>query len=167
MKMLDSVKIAKRQSEIRQKLAALAGKETPDENEVREMQALDAEYQTNETRYRAALVAEDNERREAGEELETRSGQEWAELIGGFELRQAVLHLDEGAALSGKTAEVVQEMRSAGGYRGVPVPLMALEQRAGETVSTGTPGSEANPPHHRPAVPGVCGGASRRPDRQH
>ena len=70
--MLDSVKIAKRQSEIRQKLAELAGKETPDETEIRSMGDLDREYQVNETRYRAALIAEDTERREAGEELETR-----------------------------------------------------------------------------------------------
>lgn len=144
--MLDSVKIAKRQSEIRQKLAELAGKETPDETEIRSMGDLDREYQTNETRYRAALIAEDTERREAGEELETRSGKEWAGLIDGYELRQAVLALDEGRTLTGKTAEVVQELRNAGGYRGVPVPLMALEQRAGETVSTGTPDPKATMP---------------------
>ena len=144
--MLDSTKIAKRQSEIRQKLAELAGKETPDENEIRSMGDLDREYQTNETRYRAALIAEDTERREAGAELETRSGKEWADLIGGYELRQAVLALDEGRTLTGKTAEVVAELRNAGGYRGIPVPLMALEQRAGETVSTGTPDPKATMP---------------------
>lgn len=137
--MLDSVRLMRRQSEIRQTLAALAGKDTPDENELRQMAELDREYQTTETRYRAALIAEDGERRAAGAELETRGEREFADLVAGFELRQAVLHLDEGRALSGKTAEVVQELRSAGGYRGIPVPLMALEQRAGETVSTGTP----------------------------
>jgi len=41
--------------------------------------------------------------------------------------------------LDGKTAEVVAELRSKGGFRGIPVPLLALEARAGETVSTGTP----------------------------
>lgn len=137
--MLDSVKIAKRQSEIRQGLAALAGKDKPTEDEVRQMGDLDREYQTNETRYRAALVAEDGERREAGRDLETRSDVQWRELVQGFELRQAVLSLDEGKALSGKTAEVVQELRNAGGYRGIPVPLLALEQRAGETIASGTP----------------------------
>src|SRR3546814_20608181 len=30
-------------------------------------------------------------------------------------------------------------MRSQGGYRGIPVPLAALEQRVGETVASGTP----------------------------
>lgn len=137
--MLESVKLMRRQSEIRQSLAALAGKDTPTEDEIRQMGDLDREYQTVETRYRAALIAEDGERREAGRDLETRSDRQFADLVAGFELRQAVLHLDEGKALSGKTAEVVQELRNAGGYRGIPVPLMALEQRAGETIASGTP----------------------------
>ena len=146
--MLESVKIARRQSEIRQKLANLAGKETPSEDEVREMDALDKEYQTNETRFRAALTSENTERREAGAELETRSDRQFADLIAGFEMRQVALHLDEGRALSGQTAEVVQELRSQGGYRGTPVPLMALEQRAGETVAAGTP----DPVQTRPII---------------
>lgn len=137
--MLESVKIARRQSEIRQALAGLTGKETPSEDEVRQIETLDGEYRTNETRYRGALIAEDTERREAGAELETRSDREWSDLVAGFEMRQVVLHLDEGRALSGRTAEVVTELRSAGGYRGTPVPLLALEQRAGETVAAGVP----------------------------
>ena len=124
--MLASVQIARRQSEIRQSLSALVGKATPTEDETRSMEAMDAEYRANETRYRAALIAEDAERREAGADLETRSDRQFADLIAGFEMRQVVLSLDEGRALSGKTAEVVQELRHAGGYRGVPVPLMAL-----------------------------------------
>lgn len=135
--MLASVKIARRQSEIRQSLAALVGKANPTEDETRSMESMDAEYRANETRYRAALIAEDTERREAGADLETRSDRQFADLIAGFELRQVALHLDEGRALSGKTAEVVQELRTAGGYRGVPVPMMALEQR--NTVASGAP----------------------------
>ncbi|WP_421906761.1 phage major capsid protein [Mameliella sp.] len=137
--MLDSVKIARRQSEIRQSLAGLVGKEQPTEDEVRNIEALDLEFRTNETRYRAALIAEDEERREAGAELETRSDREWSELMGQFELRQVALALDEGRALEGQTAEIVSELRSQGGYRGMPVPLEALEVRAGETVASGTP----------------------------
>ncbi len=137
--MLDSVKIARRQSEIRQSLAELVGKDTPSEDETRSMETLDREYRQNETRYRAALVAEDGERRDAGAELETRGGRQWAELVAGFELRQVALALDEGRSLDGRTAEVVAELRSAGGYRGVPVPWAALEVRAGETVASGTP----------------------------
>ena len=135
--MLESVKIARRQSEIRAALAQLVGKDTPTEDETRQMAELDREYQTNETRYRAALVAEDTERREAGADLETREGRRWAELIGRYELRQAVLALDEGRALDGATAEVVTELRQLGGYRGVPVPWAALELR--NTVAAGTP----------------------------
>lgn len=146
--MLDSIKIARRQSEIRQALAGLVGKETPTEDETRSMESMDTEYRTNETRYRAALVAEDQERREAGADLETRSDREFAELIGRFELRQVALSLDEGRALSGATAEVVQELRNAGGYQGIPVPLAALETRAGETLAADVP----NPKTIRPII---------------
>ena len=137
--MLISTKIQKRQSEIRQSLAELAGKDAPTEDETRSMGELDTEYQANETRYRAALISEDTERRDAGAELETRHGSQWNELVGQFEMRQVALALDEGKALSGATAEVVEEMRASGGYRGVPVPIEALEMRAGETVAAGTP----------------------------
>jgi HK97 family phage major capsid protein len=137
--MLDSVKISRRQSEIREALAELSAKPEPSEDEVRSMDTLDREYRTNETRFRAALVAEDSERRDAGAELETRDGKAWADLVAGFELRQVALALDEGRQLDGRTAEVVAELRSQGGYRGVPVPWAALELRAGETVAGGTP----------------------------
>lgn len=146
--MLDSVKIARRQSEIRQTLAELAGKDTPTEDEVRQMDTLDLEYRQNETRYRAALIAEDTERRDAGNELETRSAQEWAEMMAGFEMRQVALALDEGRQLDGQTAEIVAELRSAGGFRGIPVPYQAFEVRAGETVASGTP----NPIQTRPII---------------
>lgn len=144
--MLESVKIQRRQSEIRQALAALVGKDKPTEDETRSMETMDAEYRSNETRYRAALIAEDTERREAGAELETRSDREYADLIGKFELRQVALHLDEGAKIDGATAEIVAELRSHGGYRGVPVPYEALEVRAGETVASGTPSPVSTAP---------------------
>lgn len=146
--MLDSVKINRRQSEIRSALSALVGKEKPSDDEVRNIEAMDLEFRTNETRYRAALIAEDTERRDAGAELETRTGSQWDELVAGFELRQIALALDEGRALTGRTAEVVQELRSKGGFRGMPVPWMALERRAGETIASGTP----NPLQTRPTI---------------
>jgi HK97 family phage major capsid protein len=135
--MLDSVRIQRRQSEIRQALSELVGNPTPTEDETRRMSDLDGEYRANETRYRAALITEDTERREAGADLETREGRQWADLVAGFELRQVVLALHEGRNIDGRTAEVVTELRNAGGYRGVPVPWAALETR--DTVSTGTP----------------------------
>jgi HK97 family phage major capsid protein len=150
--MLDSVKITRRQSEIRQSLAALVGKEAPTEDETRSMTTLDSEYRLNETRFRAALIAEDTERREGAADLETRSDRQFAELIAGFEMRQVTMALDEGRALVGKTAEIVQEMRAKGGYRGIPVPWAALERqrerRAGETVASGTP----DPIQTRPTI---------------
>ena len=137
--MLESAKIQKRQSEIRENLASLAAKEQPSEDETRQMEELDAEYRSNETRYRAALTSEDDERRKASDELATREAGEWDSLVAKYEVRQAALHLDEGKALDGATAEVVQELRSTGGYRGVPVPFDALEQRAGETTAGSIP----------------------------
>lgn len=146
--MLESVKIARRQSEIRQALAGLVGKAQPTEDETRSMETLDAEYRGNETRYRAALIAEDTERRDAKGELETRGDQEYAELVNKFEMRQVALHLDEGHVIDGPTAEIISEMRSKGGYRGVPIPYAALslERRAGETVASGTPSPKVTAP---------------------
>ena len=137
--MLASKRLELRRSEIRQSLAELANIEAPSEDEVRKMGELDAEYRAKEVQYRAALVSEDEERREAGAELETREDRQYDDLVSKFELRQVVLNLDEGRALEGATAEVVQEMRAKGGFTGVPIPLEALEVRAGETVSSGTP----------------------------
>jgi len=137
--MLVSKKLELRRSEVRQSLAELAANDNSSEDETRKMGDLDMEYRAAETRYRAALISEDEERKEAGAELETRSEKEWSEIMAGFELRQVAVALDEGASLSGQTQEIVTEMRSAGGYRGVPVPWEALEIRAGETVASGTP----------------------------
>lgn len=157
--MLLSAQIQRRQSEIREKLSGLAANAQPTTEQRTEMDTLDAEYRSNEARYRAALIAEDTERRDAGKTLETRAGSEWATLVQGFELRQVALNLDEGAALSGQTAEVVAELRGKGGYRGVPVPLEVLERRAGETVAANLP----NPSDVRPLIdrlfPGSVAGA--------
>lgn len=137
--MLTSTTIQRRQSEIRQSLAELVGKDKLTEDETRSMDSMDKEYRANETRYRAALIAEDEERKEAGADLETRSGREYSDLIAKFELRQVAAFLDTGDKIDGATAEVVTEMRSKGSYQGVPVPWMALERRAGETIASGTP----------------------------
>ena len=144
--MLDSVKIARRQSEIRQHLSTLVTKTEASADELRSMETLDGEYRTNEVRYRAALITEDTERREAGADLETRSDRQWADLMASLEMRQVALFLDEGRSLDGKTAEIVTELRSAGGFRGIPVPWAALETR--NTVAAGTP----NPLETRPII---------------
>lgn len=144
--MLTSVKIQRRQSEIRQALAGLVGKSDLSEDETRSMDSMDVEYRSNESKYRAALIVEDEERREAGADLETRGDKEFASLIDKFELRQVALHLDEGAKIDGPTAEVIEELRSQGGYRGVPIPYQALEIRAGETVASGGPSPRATAP---------------------
>jgi HK97 family phage major capsid protein len=144
--MLTSKKIELRRSEIRQSLAELAANDNPTPEDQKRMSDLDLEYRAAETRYRAAVISEDEERRKAGAELETRSEKEWNDLVSSFELRQVALNLDEGRALSGQTAEIVTELRSQGGFRGVPVPYAALETRAGETIADGTPDPIATRP---------------------
>jgi len=146
--MLESVKIARRQSEIRQNLAELAGAETLTDETRAKLDGLDREYQDNERKFRAALITETEEREKAKGELETRSAQEWDNLMAGFEMRQVALALDEGRQLDGQTAEIVTELRAQGGYRGYPVPWAAMETRAGETVASGTP----NPIQTRPII---------------
>lgn len=75
----------------------------------------------------------------AGAELETRSETEWKDMASKFQVRQVALALDTGEKLSGATAEMVQELRAAHGFQGIPVPLEALETRAGETLASGVP----------------------------
>ena len=136
--MLTSTTIQRKQSEIRQQLAELAGAETLTDETRSKIDDLDRQYQDGERKLRAALIAEDEERRDAGAELETRSDREWADMMSGFEVRQIVFALDEGRELTGQTAEIVSEMRSHGGYRGFPLPYEALlEKRAGETARRG------------------------------
>src|SRR3546814_17723083 len=80
LQMLESVKIQRRQSEIRSALSELVGKDKPTEDETRSMDTLDAEYRQNEVRYRDALSAPDTERRHAGEEPGTRGDRQQANL---------------------------------------------------------------------------------------
>src|SRR3546814_15264308 len=68
LQMLESVKIQRRQSEIRSALSELVGKDKPTEDETRSMETLDAEYRQKEVRYRAELIAAEPERRDAGAE---------------------------------------------------------------------------------------------------
>lgn len=130
---MESRRIELRWSEVRQELATLAANDAPGETGIRRMGELDTEYRTLEVRFRAALVAEDTERREAGADLETREGRARDDLVGAFEVHQIVASLDHGHRLTGQTAEVVNELRSQGQYQGLPMPLEALETRA--TVS--------------------------------
>ena len=154
--MLTSKKLELRRSEIRQSLAELANIETPSEDEVRKMGDLDTEYRAKESQYRAALISEDEERKEAGAELETRSDSEWKEMASKFEVRQVALALDTGAMLDGATAEMVQELRNAHGFQGIPVPLEALETRAGETLAGGVP----DPIRTMPTIDRIFAGSS-------
>src|SRR3546814_13525905 len=110
--MLESVKIKRRQSEIRSALSELVGKDKPTEDETRSMETLDAEYRQNEVRYRAALIAEDNERRAAGEELDTPGAREHADLLRRVDVRQVAPHFDDGRPPQGEPAASVPAVRN-------------------------------------------------------
>jgi HK97 family phage major capsid protein len=135
--MLQSAIISTRQSKIREELAALSAKEKPEQAEVEAMASFESEYSSNEKRFRAALISEDQQRKAGGLELETREDRKWSELVGQYELAQVIDHYNERRALSGATLEVVTEMRSKQSYAGIPVPLEALEIRVGETIASG------------------------------
>ena len=116
------------------------GKEPPTEDETRRMADSRSGVRNNETRYRAALITEDTERREAGARAgRPRGGGNGPIWWQGSSCGRLRLHWTKGRTLDGRTAEVVQELRAQGGFRGVPVPWQALEVRTGETVAGGTP----------------------------
>lgn len=96
------------------------------------------------------------ERKEAGAELESRSDTEWGDMANRFEVRQVALALDTGEKLDGATAEMVQELRNSGGFQGIPVPLEALETRAGETLAGGVP----DPIRTMPTIDRIFAGSS-------
>jgi HK97 family phage major capsid protein len=146
--MLTSKKLELRRSEIRENLSELAGIENPSADEIRKIGELDTEYRAKETQYRAALISEEEERKQAGAEIESRQETEWRNMVDDFELRQVVMSLDEGSAINGATKEIVDEMRASGGYQGMPVPYAVLETRAGETVASG----QINPKAIRPTI---------------
>jgi HK97 family phage major capsid protein len=135
--MLNSTKISRRQSELRQELAVLAANDNLGADELRKLEILDREYAANEIRFRAALLAEESERKAEGAKLEGRAADDWRLTLSKFEVRQIAAYFDEGRELSGATREAVQELRSKGSYRGLPLPYEALEVRAGETIAAG------------------------------
>ena len=68
----------------------------------------------------------------------------WDGLLENFEMKQIAAHLDEGKALTGQTAEVVQEMKAGGGYRGTPIPWAALERKSTVAATVMNPITTAN-----------------------
>ncbi|MDR1969527.1 MAG: phage major capsid protein [Burkholderiaceae bacterium] len=132
--MLLSQKIARRQSEIRENLARLAGIETPTDEQRSELATLDTEYSTNEQRYRAALTSEDTERRAASEVPSDTAA---------LEKRVSVLRVVQaaiaGRQLDGAEREYHQEAerRSGQSAQGTYVPLNSLEKRINLTTTAG------------------------------
>ena len=120
--MLDSVKIARRQSEIRQALAGLVGKDTPSEDETRSMETLDSEYRTerNPLPRRAGRRGQRAARGQAPSWRPATDGQ-WADLV--RRLRAAAGGAGRSTRAEPPTAGRPRWCRrcaATGGYRGVP-----------------------------------------------
>jgi HK97 family phage major capsid protein len=137
--MLLSQKIARRQSEIREKLAGLAGIDAPTVEQRSELAALDTEYGTNETRYRAALISEDTERRAASDALESRATGGIADLEKRVSVLRVVQAAIAGRQLDGAEREYHQEAerRSGQAAQGAYIPLNAMEKRINLTTTAG------------------------------
>jgi len=164
--MLESVKIARRQSEIRETLAGLVGKADLTEDETRSIETLDAEYRSNETRYRGALIVEDSERREAKDDLETRSDKEYADLVSRFELRQVAQFLDTGDKITARRGSGRGNALQGQLSRHSRCRWMHLEMRSGK-LSHRHAGSDSDAADHRPPVSVERRGARRREPYQH
>ena len=123
--MLESQRIASRQSEIRERLNALQGQESLTESEQTEIDELAKEYRESEPRYRAALVTEDTQVSETKEvDAEERER---------LELREKCLLTNYlQARLSGQLPSGAEAEFSAACESGQDIPLDLFEGKAEE-----------------------------------
>ncbi|MDE2652550.1 MAG: phage major capsid protein [Gemmatimonadota bacterium] len=142
--MTQSQRIEIRRSEIRQRLAELAGTEDPSEEQLAEIGQLETEYRQSETRLRAALLAEE----EAEAEAAAKAGDVDAETRERIELRsRASVGRYLRAALRGRLPDGAEHelMEAAGIDDGIPLELWdtaALETGQAEAREvTGAPGT--------------------------
>ena len=117
-------KVQLRLSEIRKRMAELAGLETLTEEQTTEVEQLRAEFGQCETRQQALLVAGEDE---GGEETteETPEEREYSELLAGASLGEIVGAAVEQRNTEGQTAELQQHHE----LRGNQVPLDLLMDR--------------------------------------
>ena len=146
--MLDSVKIARRQSEIRQALVEPGRQGHPD----RGRNPPACETSTGIPQQRNPLSGGADRRGHRTARGRGRAGNPRGQGMGrpGGGLRDAPGRAGPGRGpqpLDGRTAEVVQELRSAGGYRGTPDPLGGAGTRRRNRCQR-HPEPDADPPDH-------------------
>lgn len=124
--MTQAQKLELRRSEVRERLAEIAGLEGEafTEEIEAESKALQTEYRTLESRARAALIAESAEESKALAEAEGGEGREYRELVGRADLGALIAGVIEGRSQDGAVKEL-QEHCKVGGNQ---VPLDMLRE---------------------------------------
>ena len=136
--MLESQKLALRASEIRTKLAALAGTDGELSDEAKgEIGTLRTEYQDVETRHTAMATAEDVKKSETAESAE---GAEYRALVDKAELGSIYAAAIEHRVTEGAEAELQKHLGLSANQ--IPLDLIRCEERAVTTAPTNTGSTE-------------------------
>lgn len=152
--MLKSQEIQLAQSKRREKMAAIQNTDGDlSEDAVTELRSLTSAYETAEVQFRAAVLTEDADRAK----IETRDKQadDFEKECRSFNLSALVSAITDGKALSGREAEVTQELEQRQGPSqkgGVLVPWEALTLETRADVPVMTPNSEAGNLASRPVM---------------
>lgn len=141
--MLKSQKIQIEQSKKRERMAAIQntdGDLSPEA--VTELRSLTAGYESGEVEFRSALILEDAER--ATIQTTDKAGTDFERECRSFNIASVVSALTDGKLITGREAEVIQELeqRHGAGQKGTVIPwaaLAPLETRADALVTTATP----------------------------
>lgn len=142
--MLKSQKIQIEQSKKRERMAAIQNTDGDLSTEaVTELRSLTSAYEGGEVEFRAAVLLEDAER--ATIQTTDKAGSDFERECRSFNLSSVVSAMTEGKLITGREAEVIQELETrngAGQKGGTLIPWEALapmEQRADALVTTATP----------------------------
>lgn len=132
--MLKSQEITLAQSKRREKMAALQKGGDLNEDGVKELRSLTEGYETGEVELRAALLLEGAERDKIKEP--DKAATDFERECRSFSVSALIASATEGKALSGREAEVSQELETRYGpaVKGQRLPWEALEQRADVTT---------------------------------
>lgn len=128
--MLRSQTIQLEQSQRRERMAEIQKADEISDDGRNELRSLTEAYTNAETEYRAAMILEDAERSAIQEP--DNAAQDFERECRSYDLTAVVAAQTEGKALTGREAEVTQELeqRQGGAQKGVLLPWEALEQRA-------------------------------------
>lgn len=138
--MLKSQKYQIEQSKRRERMAAIQNTEGDlSADAVTELRSLTSAYEAGEVDYRAAVILEDAEK--ATIKTQDKAATDWERECRSFSLSAVIASALDGKPITGREAEVSQELeqRNGGGHKGgLLIPFEALETRADVPVTTAT-----------------------------